>query len=221
MAERAQPQAVSGASRAAPPPWQVIRIVDVIVAATALLFLTPLMLAVAALVMLQDGGPPLFAQERIGRGARIFRCYKFRSMVMDSQARLTDLLAKDPEIKMEWERDRKLRLDPRITFIGQFLRKSSIDELPQLFNILRGEMSVVGPRPIVRDEIQKYGRFFRYYTKVTPGLTGLWQVSGRNDIDYDRRVSIDVLYVRKRSLIFNIYIMVKTIPAVLARRGTY
>jgi lipopolysaccharide/colanic/teichoic acid biosynthesis glycosyltransferase len=209
------------APRTAPSPWPVIRCIDVFVSVIALLFLAPVMLLAAATVTLQDGGPPLYAQERVGRGGRAFRCYKFRSMVMDSQARLADLLAKDPAARMEWEQNHKLRRDPRITFFGHFLRKSSLDELPQLFNILRGEMSVVGPRPIVREEIHKYGRFFRYYTKVTPGLTGLWQVSGRNNVDYGRRVSLDVLYVRKRSPILNLYIMAKTIPAVLAQRGTY
>lgn len=198
-----------------------IRALDVIVSALALIFFAPIMLLTAAAISIQDGAPVIFAQERIGRGGRKFKCYKFRSMVLDSQSRLAELLARDPEVREEWERDRKLRNDPRITWLGHILRKTSLDELPQLFNILRGEMSLVGPRPIVSDEVAKYGRAFRHYISITPGLTGLWQVSGRNDVEYARRVALDILYVRRRSLAFNLYIIAKTLPAVLLREGSY
>jgi len=199
----------------------LIRLMDVCIALAALIFLAPLMILAAACVRLQDGGPALFSHERIGRGGRTFKCLKFRSMVLNSSNRLAELLAKDPAARAEWERDRKLRRDPRITPLGVFLRKSSVDELPQLINILRGDMSLVGPRPIVDDEAAKYGRFFRYYAAVAPGLTGVWQASGRNDVDYRQRVAMDVLYVRRRSLAFNFLIILKTVPAVLFRSGSY
>ncbi len=179
------------------------------------------MVLVAVVVKLQDGGPILFKHMRLGRGGEKFPCLKFRTMVVDAQARLTDLLEKDPAARQEWERDHKLRKDPRVTIIGKFLRSSSLDELPQLINVLRGEMSIVGPRPIVDAEIARYGRFYRHYCALRPGITGLWQVSGRNDVEYSRRIAFDVLYRRKRSLIKNLEIIVMTVPAVLLHKGSY
>ena len=146
-----------------------------------LLFLAPLLALVALRIRLADGGGVIFAHTRVGRHGRLFPCYKFRTMVANSAEVLAELLARDPAARAEWARDRKLRRDPRITPIGRFLRKTSLDELPQLFNVVRGEMSLVGPRPVVPDELELYGEARIYYLQVRPGLTGLWQISGRND----------------------------------------
>jgi lipopolysaccharide/colanic/teichoic acid biosynthesis glycosyltransferase len=196
-------------------------IVNFILASGLLLFFAPLMLAVAVAVFVQDGGPIFFAHERVGLGGRFFPCLKFRSMATDAQARLQNLLANDAAAKQEWDRDHKLRNDPRITRVGDVLRRSSLDELPQLFNVLRGEMSLVGPRPIVEAEARRYGRRVNDYCSVRPGITGLWQVSGRNDTSYRRRIAIDVVYSRRKSLLLDARILVMTIPAVLLRRGSY
>lgn len=197
------------------------RMIDLVLASALLVFLAPLMLVIAGLIRLQDGGPALFGHSRIGKGGASFKCLKFRSMVIDAEARLNALLARDPEARREWEADHKLRKDPRITALGAFLRKSSLDELPQLFNVLRGEMSLVGPRPIVVAEIPRYGRWFSYYCAVRPGVTGLWQVNGRNDVSYRRRVALDVLYARTVGVRRYIQIMAATVPAVLLRSGSY
>jgi lipopolysaccharide/colanic/teichoic acid biosynthesis glycosyltransferase len=194
---------------------------NAILALIALVFLAPVMLAVGLAVFLQDGGPVLFAHRRIGRGGRYFYCLKFRSMASDAEQRLKDLLAADPAAREEWERDHKLRNDPRVTRLGAFLRKSSLDELPQLFNVLRGEMSLVGPRPIVDAEVAKYGRRFASYCAVKPGITGLWQVSGRNDTSYRTRVALDCVYASRRNLFLDSFIILCTVPAVLTRRGSY
>ncbi|QUD87456.1 sugar transferase [Phenylobacterium montanum] len=184
-----------------------------------LIFFAPLMAVVAVLIKLDDGGPVLFAHPRIGRFGRTFPCFKFRSMAVDAEAQLQALLARDPAARAEWERDHKLTCDPRITPLGQFLRRSSLDELPQLLNVLRGEMSLVGPRPIVQAEIARYRRYFRYYCQMRPGITGLWQVSGRSDLRYRRRVALDVIYARSRCLGLDFKILLATAPAVLGRRG--
>ena len=192
-----------------------------VVALLALVFLLPIMLVVALAVYAQDGGPILFAHRRIGLHGRTFPCLKFRSMAVDAEARLAAVLASDPAARAEWEKDHKLRNDPRVTPLGAFLRKTSLDELPQLFNVLRGEMSLVGPRPIVEAEVGKYGRRFEAYCAVKPGITGLWQVSGRNDTTYRTRVALDCVYARRRNLGLDAYIIAATVPAVLARRGSY
>ena len=197
------------------------RVMDVLIAGAALLFLAPLLIAIFMAVKVQDGGPGLFRHSRIGKGGKVFPCLKFRSMVLDADARLDHLLSTDPSARLEWEKDHKLRRDPRVTGLGSFLRKSSLDELPQLINVLRGEMSLVGPRPIVPREAERYGSKLAAYCSVTPGITGLWQVSGRNDVSYRRRVAMDVIYSRRRSLAYNVMILVKTLPAVLLRRGSY
>lgn len=198
-----------------------VRILDIGVASCALIFLAPLMLVVACLVYLVDPGPIFFAHRRMGKDGMTFPCLKFRSMVTDAEARLQHLLASDPEARAEWARDYKLRCDPRITPIGNFLRKSSIDELPQLFNVLRGEMSIVGPRPIVEGEIERYGRYFSEYSRVKPGITGLWQVSGRNNVSYRRRVALDVSYARNKSVVLDLRILALTVPAVFMARGSF
>lgn len=197
------------------------RIFDIVVSLLALVMIAPLLLMVAVIILLTDTGPIFFSQRRVGRGGQLFSCYKFRSMVTDADNRLAEYLMKFPEARAEWDRDHKLRSDPRITGIGRFLRKSSIDELPQLFNVLRGDMSLVGPRPIVPGEIVRYGRYIADYCAVKPGITGLWQVSGRNDVSYRRRVALDTCYARSRSLWFDLRIVAKTIPAVLLASGSY
>ena len=192
-----------------------------VLALLGLLFVLPLMIAVALAIWVQDRGPVLFAHRRVGRGGKPFYCLKFRSMALDSEARLAELLATDPVARTEWEADHKLRNDPRVTPLGVFLRKTSLDELPQLFNVLRGEMNLVGPRPIVEAEIVKYGPRFRHYCAVKPGITGLWQVSGRNDVSYRARVAMDTLYARRHSAKLDAWVILATIPAVLARKGSY
>jgi lipopolysaccharide/colanic/teichoic acid biosynthesis glycosyltransferase len=197
------------------------RALDITLATIALIFLAPLMTAIAALIYILDPGPIIFAHTRIGRGGRSFPCLKFRTMVVDADVRLKHLLETSAEARDEWERDHKLRDDPRVIGIGRFLRKSSLDELPQLWNVIRGEMSLVGPRPIVVGEIARYGRYFEHYCLVRPGITGLWQVSGRNDVSYRRRVAFDVAYSRSRSFVMDMRIILFTVPSVLMQKGSY
>lgn len=196
------------------------RMLDVLIALLALLFIAPLLLLLAAAVR-SDGGPALYRQERIGRDGKVFNCLKLRSMVIDADVRLNMLLEQDEAARAEWERDHKLRVDPRITGFGRFLRKSSLDELPQLINVVRGDMSIVGPRPIVAGEVTRYRGYFRYYCSVRPGITGLWQVSGRNDVSYRRRVACDVVYAKARCMPLDIKIIAATVPAVMFARGSF
>jgi undecaprenyl-phosphate galactose phosphotransferase len=191
---------------------------DQIVAAVLLVLLSPLFLVIASLVR-ADGGPAFFGHRRIGLNGDRFRCLKFRTMVSDADNVLRQLLIKDPAARAEWEATQKLRNDPRITAIGRFLRKTSLDELPQLLNVLRGEMSLVGPRPIVDAELPRYGKDIVYYYETRPGMTGLWQVSGRSDASYERRVQLDLWYVKNWTLWHDVTILLKTIPAVLCRDG--
>lgn len=186
-----------------------------------LIALSPLFLMVALLVKFSDGGPIFYGHSRIGRGGRIFPCLKFRTMVQDGERVLAVYLAANPDANAEWIATRKLRSDPRVTRVGAVLRKLSLDELPQIINILQGEMSLVGPRPVVRDELEIYGSSAVYYLKSRPGLTGLWQVSGRNDVSYDSRVAFDRHYVENWSLFEDIRIIIKTVPAVWMSRGCY
>ena len=188
-------------------------------AALLLLVFSPLLLLVCALIWERDGGPVIFAHFRVGRNGRLFRCLKFRSMYRDSAQMLADLLRDDPAAQAEWARDQKLCNDPRITPVGRFLRKTSLDELPQLFNVLRGEMSLVGPRPITTDELDRYGRQRWHYLEVRPGITGLWQVSGRNDLSYEQRVVLDRRYVESRSLGLDLRILWRTVRVVLTGYG--
>jgi Undecaprenyl-phosphate galactose phosphotransferase WbaP len=191
------------------------------IALIALAIFLPLMAFIALAIWAQDGGPIIFQHRRIGRYGRSFPCLKFRSMAVDAEQRLKELLASDPVSRAEWERDHKLRNDPRVTRLGAFLRKSSLDELPQLLNVLRGEMELVGPRPIVDAEICKYGSRFKHYCSVKPGITGLWQVSGRNDTSYRTRVALDCLYAKTKSPALDLWVLVSTVPAVLMRKGSY
>ena len=184
------------------------------------LVFSPVIVASVVALGLSDG-PVLFTQRRLGRGGTTFKVYKFRTMVPNAAARLEELLATDPELRKEWESSFKLKHDPRVTRLGRFLRKTSLDELPQLWNILKGEMSLVGPRPIEPFEIEKYGRFAKHYYSQRPGLTGLWQVSGRSDSSYERRVVLDAFYARYRSLPMNLGIIFKTVRVVLKGNGAY
>ena len=195
------------------------RAMDLVLASFGLVFIAPLMIPIAIAIRLHDGGPAIFVQSRIGRDGKEFRCFKFRTMVVDADKRLEELLETDPRARREWSQAQKLSNDPRITRFGRFLRKSSLDELPQLFNILKGEMSVVGPRPIVRSEVIKYGSYFDYYKGAKPGLTGLWQISGRSDTSYDERVALDVAYVEHWSLLQDAKIIALTLPAIVASKG--
>ena len=203
------------------PWWKVGRAVEILITAMALVFLAPLMVMIALTVRLTDGGPALYRHTRIGRGGQPFDCLKFRTMAVDADQRLNELLEADPAARIEWDRSQKLRFDPRITRVGEFLRASSLDELPQLLNVLRGDMSLVGPRPIVAGEVARYGIHFRHYCAVRPGLTGLWQVSGRSDVSYRERVVMDVAYVRAKCVTLDLKILFATLPAVVMRRGSY
>lgn len=193
---------------------------DQFAAAILVILFAPLLVALAALVR-ADGGPAFYRHRRVGAGGRMFSCIKFRTMVVDADRQLQRVLAADPAAAAQWAADQKLANDPRVTPIGLFLRRSSLDELPQLLNVLRGEMSLVGPRPIVSAEVARYGGDINYYYDAKPGLTGLWQVSGRNDTGYARRVKLDVWYVRNWTLWHDIAILFKTIPAVFLRRGAH
>lgn len=194
---------------------------DVLGAAAALLLLSPLLLMLAALVKMSDGGGIVYGHRRIGRGGECFRCFKFRTMVENGDEVLAEHLARNPHLRAEWDATRKLQDDPRVTRVGSVLRKLSLDELPQLINILRGEMSIVGPRPVVEEELKLYGAAADIYLSTRPGLTGLWQVSGRNDVSYNARVAFDRHYVENWSFTFDLKIIARTVPAVLSSRGSY
>ncbi len=192
---------------------------DKLFAAFALFTLAPVMLAIALANRIGDPGPVFYKQKRIGQNGRMFDCIKFRSMRIDSAEVLADLLERDPEARAEWERDQKLTNDPRIHPVGRFLRKTSLDELPQFWNVLKGDMSIVGPRPIIQDEARRYGPFFADYCAVRPGITGAWQVGGRNQTSYDHRVALDVDYVRNATLLEDLRIVFKTFAVVLTQKG--
>lgn len=221
MAERAV-DGRAGEAIPVPPRDDLVKVAfDRTAAVLGLVLLLPLLLMVAGLIWLRDPGPVLYAHPRVGRGGRVFRCLKFRTMVRNGDEVLARHLAADPEAAREWEETRKLRHDPRVTLLGRRLRKSSIDELPQLLNVVRGEMSLVGPRPIVEAEAHYYGAAMRDYTAVRPGLTGLWQVGGRSDTSYAERVRLDQSYVRNRSLWLDLKIILRTVVVVVKGRGSY
>ena len=197
------------------------RIFDVIIASITLIVFLPLFAFVVLLLKLTDPGPVIFRHIRVGQGGRRFACFKFRSMVLDSDKVLKTLLESDPAARKEWDRTQKLANDPRITPVGKFLRQSSLDELPQLINVIRGDMSLVGPRPIVPSELTRYGDKLSLYLLARPGITGIWQVSGRNDCGYDRRIEMDANYVRNWRFSTDFVILLRTLGAVLAQRGSY
>lgn len=194
--------------------------IDRCAALAGLILLSPLF-AVLAYKVRKDGGPAFYAQKRVGQNGREFRCWKFRSMIVNAEAALEKHLSENPRAREEWDREFKLKDDPRITPVGHFLRRSSLDEIPQLYNVLIGEMSLVGPRPVVAAEIPYYGDKKAHYLSVKPGLTGLWQVSGRNDVSYEERVALDAYYVENQSFWGDVVIIFKTIYVVLARKGAY
>lgn len=194
---------------------------DILAASAGLVLLSPLFVLLALLVKLSDGGSVFYGHRRIGRAGRIFRCLKFRTMVPNGDEVLAAHFATNPESRKEWQATRKLKNDPRVTRVGQVLRKLSLDELPQIINILQGDMSIVGPRPVVKDELDIYGSCAVFYLKSRPGLTGLWQISGRNDVSYDSRVALDRHYVENWSFSADLLIIMKTIPAVCSSRGSY
>lgn len=200
---------------------RVGRLIDIAIALLAIVFAAPLLVAVALAVWLCDGGPPIYGHERKGLGGTPFRCLKFRSMSVNADEILPVHLAGDPAARLEWARSRKLQKDPRVTPIGDFLRRSSLDELPQLFNVLRGDMAIVGPRPIVADEVPLYGARYAVYCSVRPGITGLWQVSGRSDVAYRRRVAMDTVYAKNKSLWWDVKLITLTVPALLLAKGSY
>jgi exopolysaccharide production protein ExoY len=212
-----QPLALDGLSRFAGS--SAGRALDVSIALIILLVTLPILAILCLAIWAHDRGSPIFAHRRIGRGGQAFPCLKLRTMVVDSDRRLRELLESDPAAAFEWHVSQKLRNDPRITPLGAFLRKSSLDELPQLVNVLLGHMSLVGPRPIVEAEVGRYGRYFKFYCAVRPGITGLWQVSGRNDVSYRRRVALDTVYARSHSLFMDLSILTRTVPAVLSSKG--
>jgi exopolysaccharide production protein ExoY len=197
-----------------------IRVLDLLISSAGLVLASPLLVGIYALLKL-EGEDPLFSHERVGRGGRIFQCLKFRTMVPNADRILAKVLAEDPVLREEWSLNQKLRDDPRVTRLGAFLRRTSLDELPQLINILKGEMSLVGPRPVVPEELVRYGSDAGYYLAVRPGLTGPWQISGRNGISYETRIRMDVEYVKSKSLLVDLKILFKTIPAVAIARGAY
>ena len=205
------------ASRPANP---LTRPVDLLGAIALIVLLLPIFIVLAVAIWVDDPGPVVFAHRRVGRDGRSFRCLKFRSMYVGAERKLEQILRGNPELKEIWERDHKLPEDPRITRIGKLLRVTSLDELPQLFNVVRGEMSLVGPRPIVRAEVARYGRYIHHYYAVRPGLTGLWQVTGRSSVAYRRRVAADVKYARVHTMGMNWKILFATIPAVATGRGS-
>lgn len=215
-------QPVDLPSSAAPPRggWAK-RLFDVVFALSFLVVALPALILLAVALQIGSPGPLFYVQRRIGRHGAMFGCIKLRTMRVDADAVLAHLLATCPQAREEWEADHKLRCDPRVSRVGRLARKLSLDEIPQLINVLRGEMSVVGPRPIVQAEIPRYGAAFADYCAVKPGLTGLWQVSGRNDVSYDRRVELDREYRRRASFLFDMTIVLRTVPAVLGAQGSY
>ena len=198
----------------------VKRAFDLVLASLLLVFLGPLFLLLCACVA-TSGRPIFFAHTRIGRHGRPFRCLKFRTMTPDAERRLAEILERDPRAAVEWQLTRKLKDDPRVTKIGRFLRRTSLDELPQLINVIRGEMSLVGPRPVTAEEVEAYGEHRDCYLQSRPGITGLWQVSGRNQLDFRRRVHLDAFYVQNWSLLRDIVILLMTVRVVFSRHGAY
>jgi Undecaprenyl-phosphate galactose phosphotransferase WbaP len=196
------------------------RVADIALGAALIVFFAPLMAVIAVAVCL-DGGPVFYGHSRIGPDRRRFRCWKFRTMVVNADQILQEVLARDSALRAEWESSFKLHKDPRITLVGRFLRALSFDELPQLFNVMRGEMSLVGPRPIVEAEIDRYGPKFTAYCACRPGITGLWQVRGRSDVSYARRVELDNEYANAWSLWLDLQILLNTVVVIIRRDGAY
>lgn len=198
------------------------RAFDIAFSSAVILITSPLFLILAILIRLTSKGPVIYFQQRIGKNGIPFNCYKFRTMYPNAEERLKDLLKSDPALKREWEQNFKLKNDPRIIPVGKFLRSSSLDELPQFWNVLKGDLSVVGPRPVIQDEITKhFGPKAQKILSVRPGITGLWQVSGRSNTTYAERVALDEKYVDTCNLALDLKIIARTIPSMLRRTGAY
>lgn len=198
------------------------RFFDILFSLLALVLCAPLFLIIALAVRFSSPGKVIYYQKRIGRGGKPFHCYKFRTMYPDADKRLIELLESDPSLKAEWKKTCKLKNDPRVTPIGSFLRKTSLDEFPQFMNVLKGDLSVVGPRPVVQVEVMEHlGPKAAKILSIRPGLTGLWQISGRNDISYEKRIQLDEHYIDHHSLLLDIKLIIKTIPAMIFSRGAY
>jgi exopolysaccharide production protein ExoY len=196
------------------------RLFDIIVATSALVLLSPLFVMLVVAVLLFQGRPVIFRHRRMTANAKSFNCLKFRSMVRNAEEKLQAHLLQNPEAAREWEKNQKLSKDPRVTTFGAFLRTSSLDELPQLINVIRGEMSLVGPRPIVAEELRRYGEHADIYLSVKPGLTGLWQINGRSHCDYQQRIELDLDYIQNWSFAGDLEIVAKTITVVLSGQGS-
>lgn len=203
--------------------FPIKRIFDIIFSFFALLICSPLFLVIGIIIFCTSPGKVIYSHQRIGRGGKSFKCFKFRSMYADADVRLKEILKENRELKEEWEKTFKLKKDPRITPIGAFLRKTSLDELPQFWNVLKGDLSVVGPRPVVREEIEKYfGGHAIKVLSVRPGLTGLWQVSGRSNINcYEKRIELDKHYIDNRSMLLDLKLIGKTIPVMIFSKDAY
>lgn len=198
------------------------RIFDISFSSVILVLISPILLFIAFLVSINCKGKIIFSQQRIGRGGKPFQCYKFCTMSPHAEIKLVEILANDPLRRKEWEEKRKLTSDPRVTFIGKFLRKTSLDELPQFWNVIKGDLSIVGPRPVVAEEIQKYfGPKAQKILSIRPGITGPWQVLGRSDLTYSTRISMDEQYVENHSFTQDCWLILKTIPAMIRHRGAY
>jgi Undecaprenyl-phosphate galactose phosphotransferase WbaP len=209
-------------TRQASPYMATKRALDVLGAIVLAAVFAPLVLAIVLVALIRrEPGSIIYKHRRIGQDGHAFECLKFRTMVPNAEQVLRELLECDPAIEAEWMRDHKLRCDPRVTRLGRFLRRTSLDELPQLWNVMRGDMSLVGPRPVIREELLRYGRNVRAYLSAKPGITGLWQIKGRNDTDYRRRVVLDTYYVRNQNLLLDLYILIKTTSVVLGGSGAY
>jgi Undecaprenyl-phosphate galactose phosphotransferase WbaP len=196
------------------------RSLDILISIVGIIILLPLFIIIAILIKI-EGNAVFFQHRRIGRYGNSFYCLKFQTMYKNSQKILEEILATDEKLKHEWEKDFKLKNDPRVTKIGKFLRRTSLDEIPQLFNVLKGEMSIVGPRPIIKDEVVRYKEDIYYYNLVRPGITGLWQISGRSDVDYNSRVRLDVWYVKNWSIWHDFVIIMRTFIVVFKKNGAY
>lgn len=197
------------------------RILDIFLVLLASPLLIPVMLILIILTKCTSKGPVFYGHRRVGKNGKEFKCWKFRSMCIDADKQLEKILAEHPEMREEWERDRKFENDPRVTKFGKILRKTSLDELPQVFNIITGEMSFVGPRPVTESEMERYGKYKDYVLSVSPGLTGMWQVSGRSDTGYEERISFDTYYIQNWSIWLDIWIMIKTVWVVIKGKGAY
>ena len=204
-------------------PWsrRVKRILDVFGAVMGGLLISPLLAAIVILIKLDSPGPVFYGHQRLGVGGRYFRCWKFRTMHADAEVLLDEYLRGNPLLRAEWELSQKLRNDPRVTHVGHLLRKTSLDELPQLWNVLLGEMSLVGPRPIVEAEVMKYGDIYELYRRIKPGMSGLWQVSGRSNTGYAERVEMDASYVHNWSVWLDLVLLARTVKTVMRGRGAY